>query len=329
MVELNDFAKVFTETLVKVGEKHANVVVVDADLPDSCGTESFRRRFPDRAWDIGIAEQSLPTVSAGLALCGLVPIYNSFAVFAVHRGVDMIRQSICYNRANVKIVGHAAGQSMGYTGPSHHTLEDIALLRALPGMTILQPADGIELAQMMFAMVEHDGPVYLRVPRVVIAPTHGSEYRFQIGQPDLIKPGRDMTFFVTGDPLRRVLALAGRLEREQGISAQVVNIPTIKPLDVNAVVRLGRNTRAAVTVEDHNVFGGLGGAIAEIYGEHLQQPVRRVGITDTFTESADGAALQNRYGLSDEAICGAALAALRVRDAPQPAFTGGRGESRD
>jgi transketolase len=315
MPEFNDFAKVYADALVAVGEKHANVVVVDADLPDSCGTELFRRRFPDRAWDIGIAEQSLPTVSAGLAMCGLIPIYNSFAVFAVHRGVDMLRQSVCYNRASVKLVGHAAGQSMGYTGPSHHTLEDLALLRALPGMTILQPADGIELTQMMFAMAEHDGPVYLRVPRVVIEPTHARDYIFRRGQPDLIKPGRDVTFFVTGDPLRRVLALAGRLERERGISAQVVNISTLKPLDVAAVVQLGRNTRAAVTVEDHNVFGGLGGAIAEIYSEHLQQPVHRVGIPDTFTESADGPALQNRYGLSDEAIAAAALAALHVRPA--------------
>jgi transketolase len=315
MAELNDFARIYAETLVAVGEKFTDVIVVDADLPDSCGTELFRRRFPDRAWDIGIAEQSLPSVSAGIAMGGLVPIYNSFAVFAVHRGVDMIRQSVCYNRANVKIVGHAAGQSMGYTGPSHHTLEDIALLRALPGMTILQPADGIELAQMMFAMVEHEGPVYLRVPRVVVEPTHRGDYTFRLGQPDLIKAGNDVTFFVTGDPLRRVLALARRLEHEHGISAQVVNIPTIKPLNVEAVVQLGRNTRAAVTVEDHNVFGGLGGAIAEIYSEHLQQPVRRVGIPDTFTESADGPALQNRYGLSDDAIAAAALAALQIRPA--------------
>src|SRR5690606_3126380 len=134
-------------------------------------------------------------------------------------------------------------------------------------------ADGLELAQMMFAMVEHDGPVYLRVPRVVVEPSHGSDYAFHLGQPDRIKAGRDLTIFVTGDPLRRVLALAGQLEREHGISVQVVNVPTLKPLDVGAVVALGRNTRAAVTVEDHNVFGGLGGAIAEIYGEHLPQPV--------------------------------------------------------
>jgi transketolase len=324
MRELKDFAKVYAEALVAVGERFPEVVVVDADLPDSCSTEAFRKRFPTRAWDIGIAEQSLPTIAAGLAMCGRIPIYNSFAVFAVHRGVDMIRQAICYNRANVKIVGHAAGQSMGYTGPSHHTIEDIALMRALPGMVILQPADGIELAQMVMAMVEHDGPVYLRIPRVVIEPVHREDYEFRLGEPDVIKEGRDLTIFVTGDPLRRVLAIAGQLERQQGISVQVVNIPTLKPINVETVVQLGHCTRAAVTVEDHNVLGGLGGAIAEIYGEHLQKPVIRVGIADTFTESAEGGALQARYGLSDDAITAAANVALSRCDSDTKLDLSGR-----
>ena len=310
MPERRDLAKAFSEALVAVGERYPNVIVVDADLPDSCGTEGFWKKFPDRAWDIGIAEQSLPSVSAGLALGGFIPIYNSFAVFAVHRGVDMLRQAVCYNRANVKFVGHSAGQSMGYTGPSHHTVEDIALLRAMPGMTILQPADAPELAQMMMEMVEHEGPVYLRLPRVIVEPVHGDDYVFRLGQPDLIKPGKDVSIFVTGDPLGRVLALAQALEKERGISVQVVNIPTLKPLNAAAVVALGRQTRGAVTVEDHNILGGLGGAIAEIYGEHLAKPVRRVGIMDTFTESADGAALQSRYGLGDDAIRTAVLSIL-------------------
>jgi transketolase len=309
MSDQNDFAKVYAEALVAVGERFASVVVLDTDLPDSCNTQNFGKRFPERTWDIGIAEQSLPTIAAGLALCGRIPICNSFAVFAVHRGVDMIRQSVCYNRANVKIVGHAAGQSMGYTGPSHHTLEDIALLRALPGMTIFQPSDGIELAQMVPAMVELDGPVYLRIPRIVVEPVHGNDYVFRVGAPDLIKEGNDITIFATGEPVRRVLTLAGKLEQAHGLSVQVVNIPTLKPLDVAAVVALARKTRGAVTVEDHNVYGGLGGAIAEIYSEHVQQPVLRVGIGDTFTESASGSALQERYGASDTDIVRAALAA--------------------
>lgn len=311
MAEKADFAKVFSDTLVTAGERYPDVVVVDADLPDSCSTEAFRKKFPARVWDIGIAEQSLPMVSAGLALCGRIPIYNSFAVFSVHRGVDMIRQAVCYNRANVKIVGHAAGQSMGYTGPSHHTIEDIALLRALPGMTILQPADGPELAQMVFAMIGHDGPVYLRIPRVTVPTIHDSDYRFRIGEVDRLREGHDLTFFVTGDLASRVLALAEQLERE-GMSAQVINVPTLKPLRAEAIVEFGRRTRAAVTVEDHNVLGGLGGAIAEIYGEHLAQPVFRTGINDTFTESADGGALRAKYGLGDAAILAAARAALQA-----------------
>lgn len=305
-----DLAKAFAESLVAVGNHFSEVIVVDADLPDSCGTESFHAAHPGRGWDLGIAEQSLPTVSAGLAMAGLVPIYNSFAVFAVHRGVDMIRQAVCYNQANVKIVGHCAGQSMGYTGPSHHTVEDIALLRAMPRMTILQPADALELQAMMFAMVEHQGPVYLRLPRVAVDPVHPDDYAFQIGHPDLLKAGTDVTLYVTGEPVARVLKLANRLETERGISLQVVNIPTLKPLDSTAVVTLARRTRGAVTVEDHNMLGGLGGAIAEIYGQHLPQRVIRVGINDTFTESAAADRLQDRYGLSDADIEAAITAAL-------------------
>lgn len=310
MPETLDFAQLYAETLVAVGERHPEVVVVDADLPDSCSTEKFWKRFPDRAWDIGIAEQSLPTISAGIAMCGLVPIYNSFAVFAVHRGVDMLRQAVGYNRANVKLVGHAAGQSMGYTGPSHHTVEDLALLRALPGFTILQPADGVELRQMMFAMVKHDGPVYLRLPRVAVESIHDDSYTFRIGEPDLVKAGEDLTIFFTGPLARRAIEAARVLEMEDRVSVQVVNVPTLKPLNAEAVAALGRRTRAAITLEDHNVLGGLGGAIAEIYSERLPQPVRRIGIPDTFTESADGDALLDRYGLSQPAILAAARAAL-------------------
>jgi len=309
LTERRDLAKAFAESLVNLGHQYPQVIVVDADLPDSCGTESFHKAFPDRGWDLGIAEQSLPSVSAGLAMGDFVPIYNSFAVFAVHRGVDMIRQSVCYNRSNVKIVGHCAGQSMGYTGPSHHTVEDIALLRAMPRMTILQPSDAIELHAMMFAMIEHEGPVYLRLPRVAVDPVHSDDYTFRIGQPDLLKPGTDVTVYVTGEPISRVLSLVTRIETEHGLSIQIVNIPTLKPLDAAAVVDLARNTRGAVTVEDHNVLGGLGGAIAEIYSEHLPQRVIRVGINDTFTESAAAPLLQNRYGLSDADIENAIVAA--------------------
>tara|TARA_R110000744_G_C19370106_1_gene562394 strand:+ start:675 stop:1604 length:930 start_codon:yes stop_codon:yes gene_type:complete len=298
---MKNLAVEFADILVEIGMKYPEVIVVDADLPDSCNTEKFAKNFPDRVWDIGIAEQSLPTISAGLALCGKIPVYNSFAVFAVHRGVDMIRQSICYNNANVKIVGHAAGVSMGYTGPSHHTIEDIALLRAFPGMCILQPSDAVELKQMMFATIEHNGPVYLRLPRSTVPTYHTDDYEFKIGQPDLISEGTDISLFFTGDLYAKVMEIVSALEYGK-ISVQVVNLPSIKPLDVNAIIQLGKITRAAVTLEDHNIIGGMGSMIAEIYAEYLQKPVKRMGINDTFTESADADLLRERYGLGNKTI---------------------------
>lgn len=292
---MKDLALIFAETLVETGKKYPEVIVIDADLPDSCKTEKFGKAFPGRVWDIGIAEQSLPTVSAGLALCGKIPVYNTFAVFAVSRGVDMLRQSVCYNNANVKIVGHVAGLSMGYTGPSHHSIEDIALLRSLPGMCILQPSDAVELKKMMFAMLEHKGPVYLRLPRVSVNDCHNENYDFEIGKPDLIRDGKDITLFVTGDLCSGAIEISEQL-REEDISVQVINIPTIKPLDVETVIGLCKNTAAAVTLEDHSIIGGLGSLISEIYAEHLQKPVKRLGIKDRFTESADASLLRDRYG---------------------------------
>ena len=168
----------FGKALVEAGRANPTVVVIDSDIADSCMTEAFRAEFPERSIDLGVAEQSLPTIAAGLALTGKIPFYNSFAPFAALRGVDMIRQSIAYNRANVKIVGHAAGQTMGYTGPSHHTVEDVATLRAIPNLTILIPCDGTEVTQMVSEMVRHDGPVYLRLVRATVPDVHTPGYRF-------------------------------------------------------------------------------------------------------------------------------------------------------
>ena len=302
---------VYGDTLVKIGKLYPDVIVIDADLPDSCKTEKFAKEFPDRVWDIGIAEQSLPTISAGLALCDKIPIYNSFAVFAVHRGVDMIRQSICYNNANVKIVGHAAGLSMGYTGPSHHTIEDLALLRALPGMCILQPSDGIELEKMMYKMVDHCGPVYLRLPRASVPVYHKENYEFNIGQPDVICDGTDISLFVTGDLCYKAITLMDNL-RDRNLSIQLINIPSIKPLDVESIIRLGIKTKGAVTLEDHSIIGGLGSLISEIYSEFLGKPVKRVGINDTFTESAEAELLRDDYGLSNNDIYNAINYILNV-----------------
>jgi transketolase len=297
MSQAVDVTTAYSEALVEVGRAFPGVVVLDADIPDSCMTEPFYRAFPGRAFDLGIAEQSLPTFAAGLALVGKIPFYNTFAVFAVHRGLDMIRQSVAYNRANVKIVGHAAGQSLGYAGPSHHTLEDIAALRALPNMAILSPADAVEARQMVWWMAQHDGPVYLRLSRNPVDAFHAPDYRFDLGRTERLREGDDVSVFATGDLAALALALHDRL-REEGIAAQVVNVPTLKPLPAEEIFRHGRLTRAALTIEDHNVFGGLGSAVAEIYAESLPKRVARLGIPDTFTESDDCSVLRDAYGLS-------------------------------
>jgi transketolase len=294
-----------------VGSAYPNVVVLDSDIADSCRTEPFKAAFPERSFDLGVAEQSLPTFAAGLALVGKIPFYNSFAAFSVTRGVDMIRQSIAYNRANVKIVGHAAGQSMGYTGPSHHTLEDVSVLRAIPGLTILNPCDAVEARQMVWRMVEFDGPVYLRLVRMAVPDPHRPGYRFEIGKTELLRDGTDISIFVTGDLVTLALELHERLALE-GMSTQVINVPTIKPLPADEIVRHGQQTRAALTIEDHNIYGGLGSAIAEIYAENLQKPLRRLGIPDTFTESDEGPVLRNAYGLSLADAMAKAQALLRA-----------------
>jgi len=273
------------------------VVVLDADLADSCMTEQFGHEFPGRAFDLGIAEQSLPTFAAGLALVGKIPFYNTFAVFAVHRGFDMIRLSVAYNHTNVKIIGHAAGLSLGYAGPSHHALEDISSLRGLPGMVILSPADEMETRQMVHWMLGFNGPVYLRLTRATVQNFHNPGYQFELGKTERLRDGEDLTVYTSGDLITLALNLHEQLKLS-GIESQVVNVPTLKPLPVEEILKHGRSTRAALTIEDHNIIGGLGSAIAEIYAEHLQKPLGRIGIKDTFTESDDRDVLLDAYGIS-------------------------------
>lgn len=308
---VEDITSAYGEALVEIGHAYPRVVVLDADIADSCRTEPFNQAFPARSFDLGVAEQSLPTFAAGLALVGKIPFYNSFAAFSVTRGVDMIRQSIAYNRANVKIVGHAAGQSMGYTGPSHHTVEDFSVLRAIPRLTILNPCDAVEARQMVWCMAETDGPMYLRLVRMAVPNPHLPGYRFEIGKTERLREGHDLSIFVTGDLVTLALELNQELAA-RGVSAQVVNVPTIKPLPAEEIVRHGELTRAALTIEDHSIYGGLGSAVAEIYAEHLRKPLKRLGIPDTFTESDEGPVLRRAYGLSLEHALAQAEACLRT-----------------
>lgn len=296
-VEIKDITSAYGEALVEIGKAYPNVVVLNSDTADSCKTEGFLKAFPERSFDLGVAEQSLPTIAAGLSLNGKIPFYNSIAAFAVLRGVDMIRMSIAYSNTNVKIVGHAAGQSMGYTGPSHHTLEDIAILRAIPNITILSPCDAVETEQMVWKMAETQGPMYLRLVRATVPNFHKKNYKFQIGNTELMKNGTDITIFVTGDMITLAMEL-NYVFNSKNISCKIINVPTLKPINVNEVIGHGKTTLGALTIEDHSIFGGLGSIIAEIYAEFLQKPVKRMGILDTFTESDNAAVLRSKYGLN-------------------------------
>ena len=305
MPPVEDIPTAYSNALVEIGQADAREVVLDADLPDSCKTEPFQAAFPERAFDLGVAEQSLPTVAAGLALAGKVPFYNTFAVFAAGRAFDMIRLSVAYARTNVKIVGHAAGLSLGYAGPSHHALEDLAMMRALPHVVVLQPADAVECRQMMWWMKDHAGPVYLRLARTAVPNVHADGWRFEMGKTERLREGCDVTLFTTGDLCTNGMRVAGELEQDD-ISAQVVNVSTLKPLAPEEIVRHAALTRGAITLDDHNVHGGLGSAVAEIYAEFVPgKPVHRIGIDDTFTESDDCDVLREQYGLADTDVVAA------------------------
>ena len=311
-----ELSAAFGQALLELGKANDRVVVLDSDIADSCQTEAFRKEFPNRSFDLGVAEQSLPTFAAGLALCGKIPICNSFGVFAATRGFDMIRQSVCYNRANVKIVAHAAGQSMGYTGPSHHTVEDISAMRALPHMTILSPCDGVEVKQLVQAMAEYEGPVYLRLPRISVPHLHGDDYQFRMGKLDRLAEGDDVTLYATGDLVH--LALEARtVLAGQGVGVRVVNVPCLKPLEREEVVIQSADTLGAVTIEDHNVQGGLGSIISEIYSGSICKPVLRVGIPDMFTESDDCEKLRKKVGISVESVERCVRVILERRQAGQ------------
>lgn len=310
MAEVKDITTTYSETLVEIGLADPRVVVLDADLPDSCKTEPFYEACPGRAIDLGVAEQSLPTFAAGLALVGKVPFYNTFAVFAVGRSFDMIRVSVAYAEANVKIIGHAAGLSLGYAGPSHHALEDLAMMRALPNVVVLQPADAEECRQMVWWMKDYVGPVYLRLMRATVPNIHAQGWRFEMGKTERLREGSDVTLYTTGDLCVNALRVADVLARE-GISAQVVNVSTLKPLPLEEIIRHADLTHCAVTLEDHNIMGGLGSAVAEIYAEFVpDKPLSRLGIRDTFTESDDHDVLRDHYGLADADVKEAVYALL-------------------
>lgn len=294
----------YGKALVALGAENRDVVVLDADLAKSTKTIDFKKQFPERFFDFGVAEQNMMGTAAGLAAAGKVPFCSTFAVFATGRAFDQIRQSIAYTRLNVKICASHAGITVGEDGSSHQSVEDIALMRALPNMTIFVPADAVETVCAVRAAVTIKGPVYIRLGRAPVPVLHGEDFVFQPGKAVLIRQGGDATIIGTGIMVAPALDAAEMLERE-GIKVRVLDIHTVKPIDVEAVVQAAQETGAVVTAEEHSIIGGLGSAVAEVLGENCPVPLKRVGIKDTFGESGKPAELLEKYGLTPKHIVSA------------------------
>lgn len=287
--------------LVELAESEPNLVVLDADLAAATKTGAFKKAYPDRFFDCGIAEGNMMGVAAGLASTGKIVFASSFAMFAAGRAFEQVRNSIGYTHLNVKIGATHGGISVGEDGATHQCCEDFALMRSIPGMVILNPADAVEARHAVFAAAAWDGPVYLRFGRLAVPVIFDDSYQFEIGKSVRLTEGNDVTIIATGLMVNEALIAAEAL-KEEGISARVINMATIKPLDKQAVIDAAVETGAIVTAEEHSIFGGLGSAVAEVVCEEKPVPVVRVGVEDTFGKSGPAAELLKLYGLSSENI---------------------------
>ncbi|WP_258360791.1 transketolase family protein [Moorella sulfitireducens] len=293
----------YGRALVELGRQYEQVVVLDADLSKSTMTAYFAKEFPTRFFNMGIAEQSLMGTAAGLALSGKIPFASTFAVFATGRAFDQVRNGIAYPRVNVKIAATHAGLTVGEDGASHQAIEDIALMRIIPNMTVIVPADATEARQAVFAAAEHEGPVYLRLGRPAVPVIYGEDYQFQIGRAHILKEGKDAAVIACGVMVHEALKAAEELAAE-GIDVMIVNMSTIKPLDREAVLKAA-GTGAVVTAEEHTVTGGLGSAVAGVLATEKPVPMAMVGIRDTFGESGKPDELMAKYGLTAKDIAAA------------------------
>jgi transketolase len=302
----------YGDALVALGKKRDDVVVLDADLSGSTKTSKFAKVFPDRFFNIGIAEQDMMGTAAGFAVAGKLPFASTFAVFATGRAWEQVRQSICYPNMNVKIVASHAGITVGEDGGSHQSVEDIAVMRVLPNMTVIVPADGPETLQAIAAVAEHKGPCYVRVGRNKVPTLFGEEYTFKIGKAHVFNEGRDAAIIATGIMVAEAIK-ARDLLKSEGIDAGVINMSTIKPIDAGAVAAAARQSGAIVTAEEHSIIGGLGGAVAEVLCESTPVPMARIGVKDAFGTSGDQDGLLKQYGLSAGDIVTAVKEVIRKK----------------
>ena len=286
----------YGEALVKLGKVNKDVVVLEADLSKSTMTAYFKKEFPERHINVGIAEADMIGTAAGIATTGKIPFASTFAHFAAGRAFDQVRNSVAYPHLNVKICPTHAGVSLGEDGGSHQSVEDVALMRAIPGMVVLSPADAVETEKMVFAVAEYEGPVYVRLGRLNIPALFDENYKFEIGKAATLTEGNDVAILATGLMVSEALEAAKLLE-EKGVKARVVNVSTIKPLDTETVLKAAKECKFIVTSEEHSVIGGLGSAVSEYLSEVHPAKVVKHGIQDVFGQSADGETMLTNYGL--------------------------------
>ena len=299
----------FGKALSAMADEFPKLVVLDADIAGGTGVHHFRKSHPDRFVQFGIAEQNMMAAAGGMAAVGLMPVVTTFAVFCL-RAIEQARLSLCYAKRNAKIVASHPGLDVGPDGGSAQALEDLAAFRAIPGMTVISPADAVEMAQATRAMLEYDGPVYMRTGRSPSTRLFGEDHKFQIGKGQILREGRDVTIIACGAEVARALTAAEML-KEDGIAARVVNMPTIKPIDTGLIARCARETGAIVTAEDHNIHGGLGGAVAEALAATVPCPVEFVGVKDVFGASGEPEELAYAFEIAAPFIAAAARKAMK------------------
>ena len=281
--------------------KNEKVVVLDADLAHATKTIEFKKACPERFFDMGISEQDMVATAAGFAASGKIPFASSFAIFAAGRAFEQIRNSVCYPKLNVKIAATHAGITVGEDGGTHQAIEDIALMRSIPNMVVLNPSDDVEAKAAIHAAAEYYGPVYIRLGRLATPTIHDENYKFQIGKGEVLSEGKDVAIIATGLMVAKALEAAEKLKAE-GINATVVNISTIKPLDKELIIKVAKATGKVVTAEEHSVIGGLGSAICEVLSQELPTRTKLIGLNDTFGQSGTPSALLEHYGLTTENI---------------------------
>lgn len=300
----------YGQALAELGGEMKNIVALDSDVAGSSKSSIFGAKFPDRFFNVGISEANMAAMAAGMALKGKIPFVHCFAAFMMLRAGDPVRSLACYQGLPVKFCGTYAGLSDSYDGATHHAIADMSFFRALPGLVVLSPADAAETRAVVRAAAKIDGPVYMRILRSDVADIFDSSYTFELGKGVQIRDGGDVTLVATGYMTTKALLAADALKKD-GIKARVVNIHTIKPIDAELLAKCARETGAIVTVEEHNVFGGLGAAVAESLAQHAPVPMEMVGIEDVFAESGDYEKLLEKYGLCPTRIADKARAVIK------------------